>query len=302
MRPVYFFELTPSNWETAKFYGRILNSGGFVFRGQEDYGWQLTTTFERVAKKFGYPLSETWHQEKDILQRFKSRAHHYLKSPPVDDAQIEWLSIVRHYGGPTRLLDFTNSFYIASFFAMEPSTKDASVWAINNELLARMAIKKGHIKPEYGNYYPNGNLLALPLAESFVKDSKQNIDLVLCVAPPRLNERLAAQQGVFLFPCNSGETFEGNLCKMFDLPFSTLKSENATAVDKISSDIEQQFQTLVVKIKLPRSWHSEALYDLFSMNIDYASLFPDLEGFAKSLYFTGRVRERRQQGNNLAED
>jgi hypothetical protein len=169
-------------------------------------------------------------------------------------------------------------------------------------LLIRQAIKKEYIKTEYGNYYPASTSLPVPFAEPFVKDISQMIDFVLCLAPPRLNERLAAQQGLFLFPCNLSETFETNLCKMFDLPFATLKSENAKPVKEITRDIDQLFKTLIVKIKLPADWHAEALQDLHHMNIDYASLFPDLEGFTKSLYFTGRVRELQHKATSSIKD
>jgi hypothetical protein len=41
----------------------------------------------------------------------------------------------------------------------------------------------------------------------------------------------------------------------------------------------------VVMINMPISCHREAIRDLYSMNIDAASLFPGLDGFARSLNF-----------------
>ncbi|MEN8233206.1 MAG: hypothetical protein ABFR35_11105, partial [Thermodesulfobacteriota bacterium] len=43
------------------------------------------------------------------------------------------------------------------------------------------------------------------------------------------------------------------------------------------------FEEGVIKINLPINIHNTALLDLDSMNINAATLFPGLEGFARSL-------------------
>ena len=62
-----------------------------------------------------------------LVHDFRRRAHHYIQSPPSPDEHLEWLALVQHHGGPTRLLDFTKSFYVASFFAVETAHEDACV-------------------------------------------------------------------------------------------------------------------------------------------------------------------------------
>jgi hypothetical protein len=44
------------------------------------------------------------------------------------------------------------------------------------------------------------------------------------------------------------------------------------------------FDTSVVKIILPQEIHNAALFDLAQMNVTAASLFPGLDGFARSLH------------------
>jgi hypothetical protein len=112
-RPL-FFELTPESWEIAKQIGRRLNP--YSFRGQAEKKWGLETSIERAAKQFIAPAGTIWEQEKRILYEFKSRAHYLIQSPPDEGDSLEWLALLQHYGGVTRLLDFTRSFYIASFF------------------------------------------------------------------------------------------------------------------------------------------------------------------------------------------
>jgi len=69
-------------------------------------------------------------KENDIIKHFQRRAHLYIPSPPKISNYIEWLALIQHYGGPTRLVDFTYSIYIATYFAVEESDCDAAVWAL----------------------------------------------------------------------------------------------------------------------------------------------------------------------------
>ena len=87
---------------------------------------------------------------------------------------------------------------------------------------------------------------------------------------------------MFLFPCNVNESFENVLCKSLGLPFDTLDSMNAT---KMSGQefLQLSSKAPVIKLNLDSSLLSDALTDLYSMNIDSASLFPGIDGFARSL-------------------
>ena len=52
----------------------------------------------------------------------------------------------------------------------------------------------------------------------------------------------------------------------------------------------------MIKIVLPRRIHREAIDDLRKMNITAATLFPGLDGFARSLRHTLRIFEGVQGG------
>jgi hypothetical protein len=106
----------------------------YIYRGHSDARWNLQSSLERVigaswsadtAKKF----------EEYSLNVFQSKFHLYDKENIVPDSKLAWLSIMQHYGVPTRLLDFTASPYVALYFALEayePQTKkDFAVFAID---------------------------------------------------------------------------------------------------------------------------------------------------------------------------
>lgn len=286
-----FFEVTPKSWNDAKSIGTRLK--GCIFRGHAEKCWRLKTSIERAAEQFRCPPEAIWEKERQIFYRFKSRAFQFIQSPPNDNDFIEWLGLIQHYGGPTRLLDFTDSFYLASYFAMESGgEKDACVWAINDNLILSKISQKVEIKMDKDKYYPAYLDGVRHFAESFIESPNQKQDLVLRVTPSRLNERLAVQKGVFLFPCNVEKSFEKNLCSTFDFQFDALDSDNSVKLESqdINNDIIRIMR--VMKINLPREWHCDAFIDLFSMNIDAASLFPGLDGFAKSLKLGLRVMEK----------
>lgn len=286
-----FFEVTPKSWDEAKSIGTQLK--GCIFRGHEEKDWCLSTSIQRAAKQFKCSPEAIWEKERQILYAFKSRAFQFIQSPPDDNDFIEWLALIQHYGGPTRLLDFTDSFYIASYFAMESGgEKDACVWAISDNLILSKIGQKVDIKMDHDKHYPAYIEGIRHFAESFIKSPDVEQDLVLRVIPPRLNERLAVQKGVFLFPCNLRKGFEYNLCSTFDFQFDTLESANAVQLESQDVDDDTVRIMRVMKINLPREWHCDGIIDLFSMNIDAASLFPGLDGFAKSLKLNLRAMEK----------
>jgi hypothetical protein len=62
-----------------------------------------------------------------------------------------------------------------------------------------------------------------------------------------------------------------------------LTNENVTEVKFENLETFHTSSVDVIKINLPSDWHREILLDLDSMNINSVSLFPGLDGFARSL-------------------
>ena len=223
-----------------------------AFRGQSDARWHLTTTFERAA--FNLESADRGDLEQKIILEFKRRAHHYLSKVPEKTSHLEWLSLLQHFGGPTRLLDFTRSFYIALYFAIEGAQSDSAVWVVDISFLSEEKPTLG-VKSTYSEKaeVTVNEILKTPGR----RDDKPGI---VAVEPFTLNERMSIQQGLHLFPKNLYKTFEQNL-------FEPLGVNEDKAVRKYI---------------IPKKLHLLITDWLAQMNITAATLFPGLDGFARS--------------------
>jgi hypothetical protein len=88
--------------------------------------------------------------------------------PDLDDT-LEWLALMRHHGAPTRLLDWTYSFFVAVYFACEEAKTNAPcvVYALDTrkcvrdakrQLAAVLALSPDEVdNPEYDALYVDGS-------------------------------------------------------------------------------------------------------------------------------------------------
>lgn len=268
--------LRVSSWQQAKRLGAMM--ARFAFRGQSDERWGLETSILRAGQAFGTPRDMLASRESYMLREFRRRAHHYLGATPEEKANIEWLALLQHYGGCTRLLDFTYSFYIAAFFAIEKSTSDAAVWGIDIFSLEEDAAVKITGKALETLRLDRG--LASNYASALVGQVAGSRGIIP-IETERLHERLSIQQGLFFMPIDIGSTFDDNLRASLG---SLDDNELSYSFEDISSDVLGFVSRVgVLKIILPTTIHRTAIEDLRRMNVTAAALFPGLDGFAQSL-------------------
>lgn len=127
-----------SNWHDARLLADELQ--GWTFRGQEDASWALSTKLQRAALPGRGSIMLTGAEEQ-IIEQFQRRAHHFLPDTPPLENLIDWMALIQHYGGTTRLLDFTKSFYVAAFFAVERAATECAIWCIDHYQLL-LALKR----------------------------------------------------------------------------------------------------------------------------------------------------------------
>jgi hypothetical protein len=244
------------NWIGYKHFIDKL-SENWAFRGQANANWHLRNSIERTD--FIKLYKEI---EKEFVAEFQRGARNYLNKDELPEHLIEWLALMQHHGAPTRLLDFSKSPYIATYFAFEhcfPTTEhNVGVWAINFNFLKTRALEV--LSAEFSEDIKlNKNLINEPLFERiFYQNNKR---LVFPVEPFRMNRRYSLQQSIFVSTGISAEPFMNQL-------------------DFLGEEIKKA----VIKIELPSTLKKEVIRDLQRMNINRASLFPDLDGYAYSLH------------------
>jgi hypothetical protein len=241
------------NWEEI----HDLKMQGWIYRGQEDTSWTLETSLQRACGKWNIPLTQAREVEKSITREFRRRLHHYTGQLPSKEAHIEWLSLMQHYGAPTRLLDFSYSIYIATYFALEKATEDCLVWAIDGRWIVEKT-KEKYDSPDIKRmlHDPINEEMEQEFGKILFEDPKP---FVLTINPFKLNERLTIQKGVFMCTGDVTKSFEDNL-KSFD-----------------------GYKQRVKKFRIPKRFRLEFLQKLYDINITHATLFPGLAGFARSL-------------------
>lgn len=104
------------------------------YRGEENAALTLVPSIQRSQKRLS--------AERYITNDFYIRAKQILNNPPAKHNYAGWVSLMQHYGLPTRMLDWSQSPLIAVFFATETyretPDKDACVWVLSPGLFNEM--------------------------------------------------------------------------------------------------------------------------------------------------------------------
>jgi hypothetical protein len=213
--------------------------------------------------------------EEAIFYDFQRAAHHHYPTPPDYRQIVDWLALMQHHGAPTRMLDWTESPYVALFFAMQPhEAEDAALWAID---LAWLRTRSYEILRDYDKSIPeryNPEVFRSNLNGMIFRTG--NPYVIVPATPWRNNERMQIQQGKLLCALNHSPSFPTTLLRMLIVP--ALASE----------------KQVVSKVRIKRDRRIEFLEELRRMNIHEASLFPGLDGFARSLGVNLEIEVARQ--------
>ncbi|BCS33662.1 hypothetical protein TBR22_A28890 [Luteitalea sp. TBR-22] len=235
----------------------------WVFRGHAGASWPLATALERADS--ADRAADEWR----MIDHFRRRAALHL--PPqlqlTDEDVFGWMALMQHYGAPTRLLDVTRSPYVAAFFALEEpecgDETDAAIWCIDTRACAAQAASavEGHwgLAPDEAARMVTHEHGAL--VRRLVSPPGCCIPVVFPVEPWRFDPRQSAQQACFLCPGDVSRPIRG-LLDAVPAPHGA---------------------PAIVQLTVPRATRTEALDDLWRMNVSPASLFPSLEGQARAL-------------------
>jgi hypothetical protein len=208
------------------------------FRGHSSTSHRLVPGLFRPTGRYNI------YDEKNFYYEFRARAGALL-NPSFTSWDV--LFLMQHHGVPTRLLDWTESFATALYFALEGATFEADIWMLDPYLLNKLEAKteniidvESHFEAEYFNLFieprgsssPPGNAVA--------------------IYPRRQIARLASQHGLFTL----------HLTK---------------------EDLEGLEQPWLTRFSLSEQAVADARRFLQVMGINDFSLFPDLDGLSRFL-------------------
>lgn len=265
----------------------------FVFRGQGDSDWGLKTSLARMVENHhpGYidkVLPAAYEQR--MMDEFQWKYPSYEKNHiPESEESIEWLSLMQHFGSPTRMLDFSYSMYVAMFMAIDGSfSPKSAIWAINKHALS------GKVFAKYREEFKT-NVIAGPdlddytykeattaINRRFVR-SKEKVEHYLYLTRPHLsNERINRQQGLFVIPSSIEVGFEDILKDYYDESFHwEMRFDD---VVRMSVDHNYGQRTVsVLKIDIPKKLKYGISNMLRQMNITSETMYPGLDGLARSM-------------------
>lgn len=240
----------------------------FVYRGQANADWAIESSLERtIGPKWSKENAKKF--EDFSLQQFQSKFHLYDSENVGPDSKLGWLAIMQHYGVPTRLVDFTESPYVALYFALEnysPQGKhDLSVFAI--DYTATMERSLGEIKKHDGNFAETRETLhgKRDLVFEEVVD-RFSYDIAWITEPRLMNARLDRQSGSFVLSGNSGNKIQLIL----------------------GSDVYADVK--MIKFRIAHPLYQQIFALLRKMNITSKSLYGNLDGLARSIRMEMLVR------------
>lgn len=241
---------------------RELNSlpNHYIYRGHANAEWRLESALERVVgKKWSAESARKF--EDHSLSVFQSKFHLYDNENLQPSSKLAWLSIMQHYGVPTRLLDFTESPYVALYFALEaydPHTeKDFGVVAIDYSAVMRRSIE--HISHKDAEFHETPQSVYQKQDVVFAYIDSKAYDIAWITEPKRLNVRLDRQAGSFLISGNPG-------CRIEEILASPTYAGVGMAQYRIPADLYTGVFALLRK-----------------MNVTSKSLYGDLGGLARSI-------------------
>lgn len=248
--------------EVIKRFNELPNH--FIFRGQSSAMWPLRSSLERVLGGKWSPENARKFEDYG-LDLFQSKFHLYDGENIEPASRLAWLSLMQHYGAPTRLIDFTTSPFVALYFAME---------GVNPQMLqaeTRMAI----IALDYSKLI-DASLEVISKQDSKFKETRASIqgrqdeifeqtvnrfsyDIAWVTEPGKINKRLDRQCGCFLLSGNREKRLE----EVLALP----------AYRNVDT----------VKFTIPAKLYPNLFALLRKINLNSKTLYGDLQGLCRSI-------------------
>ena len=234
---------TNVTWEEFKReVGEVGPLRRYIFRGQSVTN-RLRTSFHRTNRS---NIARYYKHNVPELQHFLSSAHKDYLSLTESSHLVSMLTLAQHHGYPTPILDWTESPYIAAYFAFLNASCETTEHC-DDTLYSHLRIYKFDLE-EYQKDFPQ-----------FLEVNDMNVHVSFVVTPPLNNPRAIPQQSIScISTIDDIESYVAYLGK-------NMNKRYLSAYDILASEAKN------------------ALKDLGLMGITHASLFPGLDGICTYL-------------------
>ncbi|WP_223450865.1 MULTISPECIES: FRG domain-containing protein [unclassified Pseudomonas] len=232
-----------SSWNgfSSFIHEQLTNFESYIFRGHASTTWRLEPTIDRVRDESGEPLIDAvTHLEKF---KYASRGRRG-QSPSMGMDDNEWWALGQHHGLYTPLLDWSESPFVASYFAFLPDDVKFDEQVVVYALSRKSCERKNRELKEKSLTIPSSKINTLDLIRPLTDE----------------NPRLINQRGLFT-----------------RVPSQTTIDEWIVSNFKGSTTVGAP----LLKIYMPSNERDRALKSLNRMNVNHLSLFPDLDGASR---------------------
>jgi FRG domain len=237
---------------------RLSDTQAYVFRGQASVEWtDLVPSLHRMLGSDA-KLADSVLTEASAIRAFRRHARSLLAPSELAyfDRILDSITLMQHYGAPTRLLDWTLSPWVSCYFAVQSEEdQDAAIWAFNQDEL----LKANHEHRRSRGFAHFRELASSTTVEDWAMAASHAGPYVEVFRYQYANAQMGAQQSLF--------TISG-----------MLGDNHNIALERSLPDAWQR-----LKIRISKSYKRQLRQRLFTMNVSALALFPTPDGVGRNI-------------------